>query len=78
MSNVFHIIGEGKNDPLEFKLTEEQRLTLKDFWKARFHETGEGRNRSTNMPEVADIWINAVCDYLVSCGYEITKRREVE
>lgn len=52
-----------------------ERLTLKECANARWHASGEGRNRASGNPEVADVWLNAALDFLQVMGYSVTKER---
>jgi hypothetical protein len=48
----------------ELQLTVEERQELKNIWLALWHERGEGVNKQTSGPEVADLWYRAVIDFL--------------
>jgi len=56
------------------KLSGEQRRLLKSLWMQRWQADGEGINRHTSAPEVADVWVSAVLDLLPTLGYIVVKK----
>ena len=51
----------------ESLLTPEERRELKQIFLQLWAERGEGFNRATCEPEVADLWFEAVTNYLTVC-----------
>ena len=49
----------------ESLLTPHERIELKSIFLRLWDERGEGFNRYESGPEVADIWFEAVCNYLM-------------
>lgn len=50
----------------DVELTLEGRQYLKSLFKSAWEESGEGFNRATSAPEVADVWFKAVNRFLAT------------